>query len=177
MLGKQAVHAQANSGPCSRSTTTSTQDRTQKGKTRSLREIYDATNMIENFFVSIVDLDVSALHSYVTNDTVAFVPILTLRQVLQSLDKDKWLEAVQVEVDALYKNHTWTVVQKPPNSNVVSCKWLFTKKYDAHGNIRFKAQLVARGFTQIPGVWIIMRLFLLHSNSPLSVLFLQSLPT
>ena len=64
----------------------------------------------------------------------------------------KWLEAVQVEVDALYKNHTWTVVQKPPNANVVSCMWLFTKKYDAHGNIRFKAWLVARGFTQIPGV-------------------------
>ena len=75
-----------------------------------------------------------------------------MRQVLQSPDKDKWLEAVQVEVDALYKNHTWTIVQKPPNSNVVSCKWLFTKKYDAHGNIRFKARLVARGFTQIPGV-------------------------
>ena len=45
-------------------------------------KIYDATNVIENYFVSIVDSDVSALHSYVTYDTVAFVPILTLRQVL-----------------------------------------------------------------------------------------------
>ena len=83
ILGKQATHARANSPPCSRSiyttTETSTQDRTKKRKTRSLREIYDVTNMIENCFVSIVDSDVSALHSYVTDDTVAFVPILTLR--------------------------------------------------------------------------------------------------
>ena len=35
---------------------------------------------------------------------------------------------------------------------MVSCNWLFTKKYDAHKNVRFKAHLVARGFTQIPGV-------------------------
>ena len=95
--------------------------------------------MIENYFVSIVDLDISALHFYVTDDIVAFVPILTLRHVLESPDKEKWLELVQVEVYALYKNHTWTIVQEPPNSNVVSCKWLFTKKYDAHGNIHFKA--------------------------------------
>ena len=85
MLGKQVVHARANPSPCSRSisaTTTSTQDQTKKGKTRSVCEIYDARNMIENRFVSIVNSDVSALHLYVTDDTVAFVPILTLRQVL-----------------------------------------------------------------------------------------------
>ena len=35
---------------------------------------------------------------------------------------------------------------------MVSCKWLFTKKYGAHKNIFFKARLVARGCTQIPGV-------------------------
>ena len=48
------------------------------GKTRSLHEIYNATNTVEDYFVSIVDSDISALHSYVIDDIVAFVPILTL---------------------------------------------------------------------------------------------------
>ena len=57
-----------------------------------------------------MDSNVSALHSYVIDDMIALVPMLTLRQVLRSPNKDRWLEAVQVEVDALYKNHTWTIV-------------------------------------------------------------------
>ena len=124
----------------------------KEGETQSPCEIYNATNMIKDCFVSTVDSDVSALHLHVIDDIVAFVPILTLRQVLQSPDKCKWLEVVQVEANALYKNHTWTVVQKSPNSNVVSCKWLFIKNYNAHRNIHFKTGLVAKGFTQIHNV-------------------------
>ena len=60
---------------------------------------------------------------------------------------------MQTEATALTKNKTWTLVPRPSNSNIVSCKWLFTKKCDAHGTpIRFKARLVARGFSQIPGI-------------------------
>ena len=49
------------------------------GKTRSLREIYNATNTVEDYFVSIVDSDILALHSYVIDDIITLVPMLTLR--------------------------------------------------------------------------------------------------
>ena len=50
------------------------------GKTRFL--LYNATNTTKDYFVSIVDSDVSTLHSYVIDDMIAVVPMLTLRQVL-----------------------------------------------------------------------------------------------
>ena len=37
--------------------------------------------------------------------------------------------------------------------NIVWCKWIFRVKYKADGYMdRFKAQLVAKGFTQTPGL-------------------------
>ena len=52
------------------------------------------------------------------------------------------------------RNGTWTLVPRPKNRNVISSKWVLTKKKDAHGVVmRCKARVVARGFSQIPGVY------------------------
>ncbi|MCR2847991.1 hypothetical protein KN825_15660, partial [Weizmannia coagulans] len=41
----------------------------------------------------------------------------------------------------------------PAGKRVVSCKWIFTVKYNFDGNSnRYKAHLVARGFTQSYGI-------------------------
>ncbi|XP_042490859.1 ABC transporter B family member 2-like [Macadamia integrifolia] len=40
------------------------------------------------------------------------------------------------------------LVDKPANTKVVGCKWIFKKKKDLHGNVeKFKARLVAKGYT------------------------------
>ena len=50
-------------------------------------------------------------------------------------------------------NKTWTIESLPPGKNVVGCKWVYTIKYNADGTIeRYKAHLVAKGFTQHEGV-------------------------
>ena len=65
----------------------------------------------------------------------------------------RWEEAMQEEMDALEKHGTWRLEKPPLGTNVVSCRWVFHAKKDASGNIyRYRARLVARGFSQIPGV-------------------------
>ncbi|GJR23385.1 ribonuclease H-like domain-containing protein [Tanacetum coccineum] len=58
------------------------------------------------------------------------------------------------EYHALIKNKTWTLVHKPPDTNIVRCMWLFRHKYLADGTLsRYKARLVANGI-QLEGVYV-----------------------
>jgi hypothetical protein len=50
-------------------------------------------------------------------------------------------------------NGTWKEVVPPKGANIITSKWVFTIKTLTIGVIdRFKARIVARGFTQIYGV-------------------------
>ncbi|RVX19440.1 Retrovirus-related Pol polyprotein from transposon TNT 1-94 [Vitis vinifera] len=71
----------------------------------------------------------------------------------RTLKISEWKKAVQDEIDALEKNGTWTITDLPVGKRPVGCKWIFTIKYKADGSVeRFKARLVARGFTQSYGI-------------------------
>ncbi|KAL1204565.1 Retrovirus-related Pol polyprotein from transposon RE2 [Cardamine amara subsp. amara] len=63
-----------------------------------------------------------------------------------------WMDAVNAEKEAMDKNHTWDVRDLPPGKRAVTSRWIFTIKYHSNGEIeRYKARLVARGFTQTYG--------------------------
>lgn len=64
-------------------------------------------------------------------------------------DRSHWEAAIQDELNSLAVNNTWTLVPRPENKNIVDCKWIFSIKYDEFGKpFRYKARLVARGFSQ-----------------------------
>ncbi|CAN1170240.1 Retrovirus-related Pol polyprotein from transposon TNT 1-94 [Linum perenne] len=87
--------------------------------------------------------------AYVSKVSNLFVP----RNVKEALDNVMWTAAVQEEMKALVKNDTWTMVDLPPGKSTVGCKWVFTIKCNADGSVeRYKARLVARGFTQTYGI-------------------------
>ena len=68
-------------------------------------------------------------------------------------DWPKWKEVIEAEWKALVDNGTWKLVERPEGANVVGCKWVLKIKRNAVGGIeKYKARLVARGFTQIHGV-------------------------
>ncbi|XP_015885158.1 uncharacterized mitochondrial protein AtMg00810-like [Ziziphus jujuba] len=57
------------------------------------------------------------------------------------------------ELDALHKNHTWSLVPRPTHGNIVGSKWVFKTKLKEDGCLdKYKARLVARGYTQVAGL-------------------------
>lgn len=72
----------------------------------------------------------------------------------KSQDWEKWNGAMGEEMDSLTKNRTWDIVDRPVNEKVISCRWLYVKKPGIPGvePERYKARLVARGFTQREGI-------------------------
>ncbi|GJZ01780.1 retrotransposon protein, putative, ty1-copia subclass [Tanacetum coccineum] len=66
---------------------------------------------------------------------------------------DKWLNAMNVEMQSMKDNEVWELVDLPPDGKTVGHKWLFKKKTDIDRAVHtYKAHLVAKGFTQTPGI-------------------------
>ena len=60
---------------------------------------------------------------------------------------------MQHELSALQKNNTWVLVDLPKGKKAISCKWVYKLKLKSDCSIeRYKARLVARGFTQKQGI-------------------------
>jgi transposase InsO family protein len=64
-----------------------------------------------------------------------------------------WKGAMDKEIDTLENAGTWSTVPRPAHKNIIGSKWVYRLKRKADGSIdKYKARLVARGFTQIYGV-------------------------
>lgn len=60
---------------------------------------------------------------------------------------------MQDEYDLLIKNQTWNLVDRPKGQRVADNRWVFKTQRNTDGSLeRFKARLVARGFTQEYGL-------------------------
>ncbi|KAK4270798.1 hypothetical protein QN277_019568 [Acacia crassicarpa] len=75
------------------------------------------------------------------------------RNFEEAISDPKWKQAIEEELRALHKNGTWKITDLPRGKSVVSSKWVFTVKYNPDGSVnKYKARLVARGFTQTYGI-------------------------
>ena len=60
-----------------------------------------------------------------------------------------WQQAMKEELDALHKIGTWDLVDLPSGTSAIGCKWVYKIKTRSDDIVdRYKAHLVARGFTQ-----------------------------
>ncbi|GJU37351.1 retrotransposon protein, putative, ty1-copia subclass [Tanacetum coccineum] len=68
-------------------------------------------------------------------------------------ESDKWMSAMNVEMQSMKDNEVWDLVDLPPNGKTVGNKWLFKKKTGMDGAVHtYKARLVAKGYTQTPRI-------------------------
>ena len=69
---------------------------------------------------------------------------------MNNSDSGRWLEAMKSEMESMYANQVWTLVNPPKGGKPIGCKWVFEKKIDVDENMQtYKARLVAKGFKQI----------------------------
>jgi hypothetical protein len=81
----------------------------------------------------------------------------TLKEALNGPESEKWTIAVRTEITNFLNRDVWKKVSRHQVTKVmmrklISTKWIFKKKIEQDGSIRYKARIVSKGFMQIPGV-------------------------
>ena len=72
---------------------------------------------------------------------------------IKALQNPEWTKPMEEEILALHHNHTWTLVPKSLNMNVIGFRWIYNVKQKPDGTIdRYKARLVAKGYKQEEGL-------------------------
>ena len=72
---------------------------------------------------------------------------------MDSEDGKLWKEAMVDEVASLHKNEAWDLVELSTGRKPIGNKWVFKKKTNAEGKVeKYKAWLVAKGYSQVPGI-------------------------
>ena len=68
-------------------------------------------------------------------------------------DKEEWLKAMNLEMESMYSNSVWELVDQSAGVKPIGCKWIYKRKRGSDGKVQtFKAILVTKGYTQKEGV-------------------------
>ena len=79
----------------------------------------------------------------------AFESIRIPTSVQEALKDQNWVRAMNEQMGALERNETWEIAERPKDKKAVSCRWIFTAKYQSNGTLDlYKVWLVAKGYTQ-----------------------------
>jgi len=76
-----------------------------------------------------------------------------LYEAKRSPEWPEWEKAIQTELSQLGNMGTWELTDLPAGRKPITNKWVFLRKYTKEGKLaKYKARLVARGYSQIPGM-------------------------
>ncbi|GJY17476.1 ribonuclease H-like domain-containing protein [Tanacetum coccineum] len=96
-------------------------------------------------------------YSKLSPETKCFVTELNKsvqpRNYWEACKDQHWVEAMNKEMDALYKNDTWDITYLPIGRKSIGGKWVYKIKYKSSGEIeRYKARYVVKGYNQKEGI-------------------------
>lgn len=88
---------------------------------------------------------------YLTKEINTSVP-KSYTQAIKSADSDKWIKAIEKELDNMKSHNVWTICEMKNNTKLLNCTWVFKIKLDDENKpIEYKARLCAQGFMQEKG--------------------------
>ncbi|KAF8731517.1 hypothetical protein AX14_004766 [Amanita brunnescens Koide BX004] len=76
-----------------------------------------------------------------------------LQEAKASPDWPEWEKAIITELKQLHEMGTWEMADAPHDRKPIANKWVFLQKFDKNGILtKYKARLMSKGFSQIPGM-------------------------
>ena len=94
---------------------------------------------------------ISYAYAYATACTL--IEPQTYDEAISSDQSTQWKNAMKEEYNSLIENRTWDLTKLPKGRNLIDVRWLFKIKQNPDGTIeRYKAQLVAKGYSQHYGI-------------------------
>ena len=75
------------------------------------------------------------------------------KEALEDVDAQEWLKAMDREMESMYSNSVWSLVEASKGVKPRGCKWIYKRKRRPDGKVEtFKARLVVKGYTQKEGI-------------------------
>ncbi|KAK0580852.1 hypothetical protein LWI29_007090 [Acer saccharum] len=72
----------------------------------------------------------------------------TYKEAMEDVDSRHWQKAMQSEIESMFDNKVWSLVDLPKGIKPIGCKWVYKRKRGMDGKVEtFKARLVAKGYT------------------------------
>lgn len=76
----------------------------------------------------------------------------TYTEAMSSERSQKWVKAMEEEINSLKENDTFTLCTLPKGKRAVGGRWVFTVKESPDQSEIFKARYVAKGYSQLEGI-------------------------
>ncbi|KAI3741687.1 hypothetical protein L1987_59361 [Smallanthus sonchifolius] len=100
---------------------------------RSLNEVYERTEVIEDDELLLVDDEPT--------------------NYKEAVDYEEWKGAMASELESIERNQPWSLVDLPVGHKAIGLKWVYKLKRDPTGQVtKCKARLVAKGYVQRKGI-------------------------
>jgi Reverse transcriptase (RNA-dependent DNA polymerase)/gag-polypeptide of LTR copia-type/Integrase core domain len=125
----------------------------QQPQQRSSNDQHIDTGMLAAF----IDNSIVALDGDMLDAVLSAVPLedepVSYDDALNTPDSEQWKAAMTNELNAQKQNQTFTEAELPSGHSAIKTKWVYKLKRNSAGHpIKYKARVVAKGFTQTQGV-------------------------
>ncbi|KAJ3543106.1 hypothetical protein NMY22_g3260 [Coprinellus aureogranulatus] len=120
--------------------------KTRKASKSNTNSGSDAPDAIGDFVANIV-----TERAFLTDGNAVDTP-QTREEALVGPEAGSWRKAMDEEMNTLKEMGTWELGELPSDRKAIGCRWVFAKKRNEKGEVvKYKARLVAQGFSQKPG--------------------------